>query len=131
MARKIYETVTFPHTLPGGTGAADALTTYTPGYRGRIVRWAFVTQVAGTGSGATRTPNLEINAVNVTGSDGVALALADTSAVGEVKALGTPTALNEFDEDDTISIEWASGGTAFTAGSGAFLVVLEQKTRGI
>ncbi len=120
--------VALPHTLPtGGTTATEAITDFVPGFRGRIEAWSFVTTVAFTGSGATRTPNLEINSTNVTGSDGVALALADGSVVGEVKALGTITALNDFDADDTISIEWAASGTTFDAGAGYFLLRLRQE----
>lgn len=126
--RYVRQAFTFPTVLPtGGTAAADALTSWTPGFRGRIESWAYVTTVAGTGTGATRTPNLEIGATDVTGTETGAIALADTDTVGKVKALGAPTAANQFDADDTISIEWAAGGTAFTAGSGYFVVVVRAE----
>lgn len=132
MARKIYSTLTFYHVLPtGGTTAVDAVTSFVPGFRGKIVKWSFLTTVAITGAGATRTPNLEIGSTDVTGSNSVALALADGSDVGEVKALGTPTALNEFSETDGISIEWAASGTTYDGGAGIFVLTLEQSARGI
>lgn len=130
MARKIISTISLQAALPGGTSAGDVITGYRPGFRGRIVGWQYVATVAATGSGATRTFNLEINSTDVAGSSAT-VALADVDAAGEVKALGTPTGAAAFDADDTISIEVANGGTAFTAGSGTFVLLVEQSARGI
>ncbi len=131
MARKIISTITLPATLPpSGTSAADIITGYRPGFRGRIVGWQYVANVAAAGSGATRTFNLEINATDVAGT-ATAIALADANAVGAVKALTAPTVNAAFDADDTISVEVAAGGTAFSAGAGAFVLLVEQSARGI
>lgn len=130
MARKIYETVAFRVVLPAGTGAADLVTGFVPGYRGKIKSWQYVADTAATGAGATRDFNLEIGTTDVTGS-ATTIALADVDTVGERKAGSAITAANEFDDDDAISIEVAAGGTAFTAGAGTFYLLLEQSARGI
>lgn len=129
MARKNYTFLSLPVVFPTGTSAIDLITGFTPGFRGKIVGWDVVADVAATGDNAAQVLNLEINAVDVTGSS-FTLALADVNAIGKVKAGGTPTALNEFDENDTISVELAASGTAFTAGSGHIVLKLEQSTRG-
>lgn len=129
MARKNYTFLSFPIEFPTGTSASDLVTGFTPGFRGKIVGWDIVASVAATGDGAAQVLNLEINSTDVTGSS-FTLALADVNAIGKVKAGGTPTALNEFDENDTISVELAASGTAFTAGSGLIILKIEQSTRG-
>lgn len=130
MARELLHPVTIPVTLPTGTGAADQLTNLIMPYDGEIVDWAYVTAVVATGAGATRTFNMEIGTVDVTGT-ATAIALADADTIGEVKELGKATAANKFKNGDNISIEVAAGGTAFTAGSGAFIVWIRSRTRGI
>lgn len=130
MARKIYNTVSLPLVFPTGTSAIDLITGYTPGYKGKIIGWQVVASVAATGDSAAQVVNLEINAVDVTGS-ATTLALASLNAIGKVQVCETPTALNEFDADDTISVELAASGTAFTAGSGHIVLLLEQSARGI
>lgn len=80
-----------------------------PRIYGKIVGWRVVTEKAiSTGAKGT-TPNLEIGTTNVTGSDGVAMA--GTSALGTVLALGAPTGANTFAPGDTLSIEAASTTT--------------------
>lgn len=130
MARRIYSLVSLPVVFPTGTSAIDLITDFKPGFRGKIVAWQIVAAVAATGDSASQTINLEINATDVTGS-GTAIALADLNAIGKTKALGTPTALNEFSPTDTISVELAASGTPFTAGSGHIVLTLEQSARGI
>lgn len=131
MARKIYNTVSFHVVLPGGTSAAELVTGFVPGYRGKIIGWQYVADVAATGSGATRSFNLEIGTTDVTGS-ATTIALAAVDAVGEVAVCNAPTGLNEFSPTDTISIESpAAGATAYTAGAGTFVLLIEQSARGI
>jgi hypothetical protein len=129
--RKILVPLTLPAVLPGGTGAADLVTELTLRGNGKVRAWSYTTTVVATGVGATRTPNMEIGTVDITGSDGVALALADADAVGETKVLGAPTGANEYKDGDKLSVEVPSGGTAFTAGQGFFTVWVEVETRGI
>lgn len=130
MARKIYNTVSLPIVFPTGTSAIDLITNYPVGYKGKIIGWHIVASVAATGASASQTINLEINTTDVTGT-ATAFALADLNAIGKVKAGGVPTANNEFEAGDTISVELAASGTAFTAGSGHVVLLLEQSARGI
>jgi hypothetical protein len=109
-----------------GTGGGDLATNIPMPFRGKITGTpVFITSVAGTGSGATQTLNLEIGSTNVT-TWGITITLASTSDIGE-KTTGTAaTALNEFDAGDTLSVEYAASGTVFTAGSGMLYIPVQN-----
>jgi len=130
VARKIYNTVSLPIVFPVGTSAIDLITGYTPGYRGKIIGWQIIASVAATGTAASQTINLEIGTTDVTGT-ATAFLLAGLNAIGKVAAGTAPTGANEFGPTDTISVELAASGTAFTAGSGHLILTLEQSARGI
>lgn len=102
------------------TLAADVVTTYTPGFAGRIVKLsAIVTTAVTTGSKAA-TLNLEINTTNLTGGS---LVLSGTYALGAVVDATAITAANTFTASDSISLEAASI-TAFAEGAVAIEIVL-------
>lgn len=108
------------------TAAVDLLTGFTPGHRFKLVKFAFVTTVAGTGSGASQVFNLEIGSTNVTGGV-LTLTLANQQTTfGQVTAATAITALNEGTATDTISIEMAASGTVFTAGAGYFVITIQN-----
>lgn len=107
------------------TSAMDLLTNYTPGYAFELLKFDFVTTIAGTGAGASQTFNLEIGTTNVTGGV-VNTTLASTATVGSITAGTTITAANTGTASDTISIEMAAGGTVFSAGSGYFVLKLRN-----
>lgn len=130
MARNIQIPLSVHAVLPLGTSAVDVMTGITLKGSGKIVGWGFATDVVFTGTSATGTFNLEIGSTDVTGT-ATAIVLADGSALGEYHDLGSPTALNEYKDGDTLSIEMAAGGTAFTAGEVTFIIWLQPKTRGI
>lgn len=111
------------------TNAMDVATAIPMPHRGKIVGTpVFITAVAGTGSGATQTLNLEINSTDVTGG-AITITLASTSDIGEKTTGSAVTALNEFEAGDTISVEAAASGTVFTAGSGMLYIPI-QNTEG-
>lgn len=121
------QTVAIPLQLASmTTAAADLMTAYTPGYAFELLSLEFVTTTIGTGTGASQILNLEIGTTNVTGG-ALTIALADTATLGTKKAATTITAANTGTASDTISIEVASGGTIFTAGSGFLLLKLRNK----
>lgn len=108
-----------------GTSAIDMITTITPGYKFKILGLDFVTTVAGTGAGASQVFNLEIGTTNVTG--GVCtVTLASTDTIGKITAGTAVTAANTGTASDTISLEMAASGTAFTAGSGYFVIKIQN-----
>lgn len=107
------------------TAAIDLLTNYTPGFRFKILSIDFVTTVAGTGSGASQTFNLEIGTTNLTGGV-VNVTLASTATVGAITAGSAVTANNTGTASDNISLEMAAGGTVFTAGAGYFVIRLQN-----
>lgn len=122
------QTITIPLTsLATGlsTSAIDLLTGYTPGYKFKILAFDFVTTVAGTGSGASQTFNLEIGTTNVTGG-ALNVTLASTNTIGKLTEGSAITAANTGSATDTISIEMAASGTVFTAGAGYFVIKLQN-----
>lgn len=111
--------------LPAGTGAAEPVTDYVAGFQYVIEKVTFVTQVAGTGASASRTFRVIKGASTVVAT--VTLALADTATVGALKAFTVTSANADFSDTDTLTVDFASGGTAFTAGAGVLLVQYRQQ----
>ena len=121
-------TVTIPLTsLATGlsTLAIDLLTTYTPGYRFKLLAFDFITTIVGAGAGASQVFNLEIGTTNVTGGI-LTVTLAGTATIGVLTAGSAITALNVGTVSDTISIEMGAGGTVFTSGSGYFVLKIQN-----
>lgn len=117
----------FPCTLPSGTGAADMVTTLVIGFKFRIVSWSFVTDVVGVGAGASRVFNMEIGGTDVgTVVSTVTLTEAGTTPKGVVTNGTAISGANTGSAADNFSIEVAAGGTAFTAGSGYFVVRIQN-----
>lgn len=116
-------TVALPVTLAvGGTGAADALTEYIFGHAFKILAWTYVAAVAGA-TGLNRVFNMEINTTDVsTVVSTITLSAANTGTVGAKVDGGAISGAQTGAAGDSFSIEVANGGTAFTAGSGFFLV---------
>lgn len=109
-----------------GALAIDLLTNYVPGYRFKLLKFDFITTVAGTGAGASQIFNLEIGTTNVTNT--LTVTLASTAAIGQLTS-GAPNpivAANVGTATDTLSIEMAAGGTVFTAGAGYFLIQIQN-----
>lgn len=122
------QTVTIPITsLATGlsTSAIDLLTAYTPGYKFKVLSFDFVTTVAGTGTDASQTFNLEIGTTNLTGGS-LNVTLASTDTIGKLTSGTAVTAANTGTASDTISIEMAASGTVFTAGAGYFVIRIQN-----
>lgn len=132
LRRTYHGTWVFPFTDMTKIAVADLVTQFTPGHPGTITKWYWVQGgTVATGTGATATLNLEINDVDVKQANGVDNAtltptLASCNVMGEVTAGENIGSFNNFDSDDTISVE-CSARTAFTAGEGAIVVEYEGK----
>mgnify|MGYP001602698178 CR=1 FL=1 len=123
-AARNYSVLSIPITL-ANVANGDVLTTFTPGFAGRIESIAFaVTTAVTTGAKAT-TLNLEIGTTNLTGGS-LALTSANCTPLGAVVAATAVTAANTFTATDTISVEAAST-TAFVEGAGVLLVTLSRE----
>jgi hypothetical protein len=107
------------------TSAADLVTGFVPGFRGKIVSAQFFTTTVGTGTSASQVLNFEIGSTDTTGGV-LTLLLADTTTLGTRKAATAFTAANEFTATDSISLEVAASGTVFTAGAGVLTVILQN-----
>lgn len=107
------------------TAAIDLLTELTLGHKFKLLSFKFVTTVAGTGSGASQTFNLEIGTINVTGGV-LNPTLASTNTIGKITSGTAITANNVGSETDTLSIEMAASGTVFTGGAGYFVIEIQN-----
>ncbi len=116
--------LSIPHTFIGGTAAVEPVTTMVIPYKFKILSFNFVTEVALVGAAGSRVANMEIGTTDLTG--GVCTILIAATAVGTVTPATAVTALNTGSAGDSISIEIASGGTQFTAGSGTFVINIQN-----
>lgn len=119
--------VSFPVTLPtGGTTALDLVTAFTPGHKFKILKWAYHEAVATTGTNSTRPYNMEIGTTDVGTVASTVTITTASAAVGRIIAGTTVTGANTGSATDTISIEVAASGTTHDAGSGAFVVTIQN-----
>lgn len=110
--------------FPAGTGAANIVAALAPGYKFTIESVTAFVAIAGAGVGATRDIRvLKGSTVVATGT----LTLAGTATIGTAIALTVTAGVAEFLDADTLTIDFASGGTAFTAG--AVNLVIKARTR--
>jgi len=102
----------------------DVLTTYTPGYKFKILAVDFAVAVDVTTGAKASTLNVEIGTTNLTGG-AVALTSANCGTVGAVVAGTAVTAANTGSASDTISVE-GSATTTFIEGSGCLLITMQN-----
>jgi hypothetical protein len=108
------------------TASGDLLTTYTPGYAGKILAVDFAVMQPVTTASKSATLNLEIGSTNVSGGV-VTLTSAACTPQGTVVAGTTVSSNNIFTSGSTISIEAASV-TAHAEGSGWLMLTLENSS---
>lgn len=113
--------------LPAGTGAVEVVTDYVPAFGLVIEKVEAIVAVAGTGVAASRTFRVLKGASTVVATR--TLVLADTATVGARAAFTVTAADAEFDDDDTLTVDFASGGTAFTAGAVNLLIQYRQRNQ--
>ena len=111
--------------LPAGTGAAEIVTDFIPGYHLFIEKVRAYVAVVGAGAGATRTLRLLKGASTVVASATVTLASTDT--LGEEQVLTITDAAKEYVDADTLTVDFPAGGTAFTGG--ALNLIVQYRAR--
>jgi hypothetical protein len=120
-------TLNFYHPLPTGTGAVEIVTDWVGGFTYTIESVKAYTQVAGTGSGASRTYRVVKGASTVAAT--ATILLAETDTVGKEKAFTVTAADATFSDTDTLTVDFANGGTAFTAGAVNLVIVYRQESQ--
>lgn len=120
-------TLVLPVTLPvGGTTAVDQVTAFTIGHKFKILSWAYLEAVATTGTNSTRPYNMEIGTTDVGTVPSVLTITTAGAAVGRIIAGAAVAGANTGSAAATFSIEVAASGTTHDAGSGAFLVTIQN-----
>jgi len=108
-----------------GTSQIIYVTSLSPGFKCAIDKVTFVPTVELAGAGGAQTINVRKGAADGTVLCSLALAIANKAvsvvSSGAVAAADKDTAYLRSDSD-TISIEMAASGTAFSAGSGVLTV---------
>jgi len=118
--------ISIPHTFIGGTSAVEPVTTLVIPYKFKILSWSFVTEVALVGGGGSRVANMEIGTTDVGTVPSTCTILIAATAVGTVTPATAVAGANTGAAGGNISIEIAAGGTAFTAGSGTFVIDIQN-----
>lgn len=121
LAKAMGSFIAIPLTL-SNISAADMVTSFVPGFAGRILKVCYVAGVVASTASKAASLNLEIGSTDVTGGV-VALTTANCNTKGATVEGSAITANNVFSETDSISVE-ASSVTAFVEGSGVLLIHL-------
>jgi len=96
-----------------------------------LERVEIVTNVVGTGAGATRAINVRKGSATGTVAGTITATLADQGVLGVVTA-GTVTVAanaNKFGAGDTLTVEFPNTGTAFTAGGFDLILTFRDKNQ--
>jgi len=118
------ETIAIPVPALATLADGDILTTYTPGYKFKILSISFAVHTAVTTAAKASSLNVEIGTTNTTGGV-VALTSANCTPIGAVVAGSAITAANTGSAAATISIEAAST-TTFIEGGGYILLKIQN-----
>lgn len=114
--------------LPAGTGAVEPITDLGISHEVILSHATAITAIAGTGSGATRTLRVVKGASTVAATGTVTLA--SQAAVGGLVSLDvTGGEDSTFRPGDTLTVDFPSGGTAFTAGAINFIMQFLTKAQ--
>lgn len=119
--------MSFPFEFTTNTSAIDVVTAFVPGYKFKILDWAWVD--GGTllvGSSGSQVVNMEIGTTDVGTSPSTITVVQSGTADGRRIDGTTVTGANTGSASDTFSIEIANSGTDITAGNGAFHVVIQN-----
>lgn len=109
------------------TGGVDLTTGIVIGHKFKLLSWEFITTLAGTGSGASLVFNMEIQTTDVgTVPSTCTVTLAGTDTIGKRTAGTAISGANTGSATDALSIEVAGSGTAFTAGTGYFVIKVQN-----
>ena len=111
--------------LPAGTTAAEIVTDWVGGFDYLIESAKAYVADVGVGIGASRTLRVLKGASTVAATGTVTEA--GTATLGAETALTVTAANAEFSDSDKLTVDFASGGTAFTAGALNLCIVYRQR----
>lgn len=117
-----------------GTGALTLIDTrLADGFRQSLEKITYVSTVAHTGAGGTQTFKVRKGGATGTVIATITLTLAALQTSGgksvQASVAVADEAIARFVDTDTLSFTRDSGGTAFTAGSGQFILTWRQRAQ--
>ena len=106
-------------TFLSATTARERILSKTLGFRAKLEKVELIATVVATGTSASRVVNVRKGSATGTICGTITALLADGATVGAVKVgtVTTTAAANEFGDADTLTVEFPTGGTVFTAGT--------------
>lgn len=113
--------------IPAGTTVAEIVTDWIGAFGFTIESVKAYVAVAGAGVGATRTLRVLKGASTVVATGTVTLA--STATLGAENALTVTAADAVFLDADTLTVDFAAGGTAFTGGALNLVITFRQRTQ--
>lgn len=121
----IYGSQSFVIPFPPGTGQVNAVLSL-PVTKMTVIGAKIIASAVAAGGGASRTFNIRKGNATGTVVATATVVLADLDALGEVKDIPAVSGVGDFEDGDTLTIEWAAAGAvAFTGGS----FIVEVRTR--
>lgn len=108
-------------------GPGVTLTELKLGFALTIERVRAVVLVAGTGTNASRALRVRKTSLGYSTVASKTIALADTATPGTDLAVALSPANATFDDNDTLSVLWDPGGTAFTGGALNLVITYRQR----
>ena len=111
------------------TAAVEVVTDWAPGFEFTIESVKAYTAVVGTGTSASKTFRVLKGASTVVATR--TLILAETDTLGEEVVLTVTAANATFGDADVLTVDFAAGGTAFTAGAVNLVIVYRQSPQRI
>lgn len=104
--------------------AVEVITDWTPGFEFTVESVKAYTAVAGAGASASKTFRVLKGASTVVATK--TLVLAETDTLGEQVTFTITPADATFSDTDTLTVDFAAGGTAFSAGAVNMTIVYRQ-----
>ena len=123
----IYGDSCYPIPFPPGTGQVNAILSL-PVTKMTLIGVKIIASAVAAGANASRTFNVRKGSASGTVVATATVVLANLDALGEVVDIPIVAGQGEFEDGDTLTVEWATAGAvAFTAGS--FIVELRTRRR--
>jgi hypothetical protein len=116
--------------IPAGTGAAEFITDWSPGYAFTVESVKGYMAVAGAGAGATRVFRVLRGAATVVAT--VTLAVADATPLGKAVIFTVTPANATFSDADVLTVDTiAAGAVEYTAGKFNLTIVYRQAPQAV
>jgi len=131
-----YNRITLAITIPGvgyliSTSQANVAVSKTLGFAAELEKMDVVTTTVGVGAGGSRVLNVRKGNATGTLCGTATIAVATQGTLGVVNAgtMTTANGANKFLDSDTLTVEFATGGTTYSAGGLELLLTFRVRNQ--